>query len=138
VHSMQHPAYGAQLECGCVCAGNMEKDEEGARAREERMKSLTTRRRNWPRKPWRTSENGNLFLNTRGFNIVVFGSRKGWGIKIEQRYGARCQFGRKRYAMRSDAQRASFDALIWAEQTWAGNGRYQTYSHTGQEGAQGR
>jgi hypothetical protein len=63
-------------------------------------------------------------LNVRGYNIVVFGSRKGWGIKIEQRYGDRRQFGLKRYATRAEAQAAAFRALLWAEQAWAGNGRY--------------
>ena len=47
--------------------------------------------------------------------IVIFGSRKGWGIKVEQRYGTRCQFGK---------QAKAFDALAWAEQNWPGNSRH--------------
>jgi hypothetical protein len=126
VHSMQHPDYGDVLECGCICAGNMAQDLEGARDREDRFKSRAKRRLTWAGKRWRESWHGNSFLNTRGFNIVVFGSRKGWGIKVEQRFGARVQFGRKRYATRAEAQAAAFEALLWAEQSWAGNGRYDT------------
>ena len=57
------------------------------------MKNLAARRLNWAARQWRRSERGNWFVNARGFNIVVFRSRKGWGIKVEQRYGSRCQFG---------------------------------------------
>jgi hypothetical protein len=119
VHSMKHPVYAAVLECGCICAGNMEQNQQGARDREERMKSLAIRRRNWSARQWRMSQRGNLFLNTGGFNIVIFASRKGWGIKVEQRYGSRLQFGHERYATCVDAQRAAFEALIWAERNWA-------------------
>jgi hypothetical protein len=92
-------------------------------------KSLAARRLNWAARQWRTSEHGNSYLNVRGFNVVVFGSPKGWGIKIEQRYGVRCQFGLKRYATRAEAQAAAFDALIGAEKAWAGNGRYDLVQH---------
>ena len=93
-------------------------------ARSATDKSLVTRRQTWSSKIWRASEHGNSFINVRGFNIVVFGSRKGWGIKIEQRYGERCQFGKRRFETRVEAQAAAFDALLWAERTWHGSGRY--------------
>jgi hypothetical protein len=87
-------------------------------------KRLTARRESWLRRPWRASENGNSFMNVRGFNVVVFASRKGYGIKIEQRYGERCQFGKRRFATRREAQITAFEALLWAEDEWGGNGRY--------------
>jgi hypothetical protein len=87
-------------------------------------KRIAARRQNWSTKCWRASEHGNAFINVRGFNITVFGSRKGYGIRISQRYGERCQFGKRRYETRVEAQAAAFDALVWAEQTWHGNGRY--------------
>jgi hypothetical protein len=87
-------------------------------------KSLAVRRQNWSGRQWRTSENGNAFTNVRGFNIVVFGSRKGWGIKVEQRYGERLQFGKQRFETAAEAKARAFDALIWAERAWGGNGRW--------------
>jgi hypothetical protein len=87
--------------------------------------AVEKRRQNWTTRQWRSSERGNSFTNVRGFNITVFGSRKGYGIKIEQRYGERCQFGKQRYATRAEACAAAFTALIWAEQAWGGNGRWQ-------------
>jgi hypothetical protein len=88
------------------------------------QKRIAVRRKSWAARPWRTSEHGNSFVNVRGFNIVVFGSRKGWGISITQRYGDRRQFGKLRFETRALAQAAAFEALIWAERTWGGNGRY--------------
>lgn len=87
-------------------------------------KSLAVRRQNWSAKVWRASEHGNAFVNARGYNIVVFGSRKGWGIRISQRNGDRQQFGKLRFATRIEAQAAAFEALLWAERTWHGSGRY--------------
>jgi hypothetical protein len=88
-------------------------------------RALVARRQNWSARAWRKSENGNSFVNVRGYNIVVFGGRRGWGIKIEQRYGSRWQFGKRRFETRAEAQAAAFDALLWAERAWGGNGRYQ-------------
>jgi hypothetical protein len=93
----------------------------GDRAREAK---IAARRQSWAGRQWRTSEHGNSFVNVRGYNIVVFGSRKGWGISITQRYGERRQFGKQRYSSRVAAQAAAFEALLWAERTWGGNGRY--------------
>ena len=87
-------------------------------------KRLAARRQSWTSRPWRASEHGNAFVNVRGFNIVVFGSRKGWGIRIQQRYGDRHQFGKRRFETRAEAQAAAFKALVWAERAWGGNGRY--------------
>ena len=63
-------------------------------------------------------------MNVRGFNVVVFGSRKGYGIRIEQRYGTRCQFGKQRFKTAAEAKARAFEALIWAEQNWPGNSRH--------------
>lgn len=93
---------------------------------------IEQRRQTWSRRPWRQSERGNAFLNVRGFNVTVFASRKGYGIKIAQRYGQHLQFGKRRYATRVEAQAAAFDALVWAEGAWGGNGRYEITSQRGE------
>jgi hypothetical protein len=87
-------------------------------------KRLAVRRAGWAGRQWHTSEHGNAYLNVRGFNLVVFGTRKGYGIRISQRYGERQQWGKQRFPTRVEAQAAAFEALIWAERTWGGNGRY--------------
>ena len=87
-------------------------------------KRLEARRQNWSGREWRTSERGSLFTNVRGFNVIVFGTRKGWGIRVAQRYGDRQQFGKQRFETAAEAKARAFDALIWAERAWGGNGRY--------------
>ena len=46
VHYMSHPNYHATLACGCICAGHLEEDYEGAVAREKVLKSQAGRRKN--------------------------------------------------------------------------------------------
>jgi len=44
VHYMEHPDYPDVLGVGCICAGYMEADYEGARRREQSLKSNGRRR----------------------------------------------------------------------------------------------
>src|SRR5262252_8362067 len=62
VHIMRHPAYQGILRVGCVCAGHMEEDLEGARRREASFKTERNRRTRWLARPWRLSAAGNEFL----------------------------------------------------------------------------
>jgi hypothetical protein len=45
VHYMQHPNYSRQLGSGCVCAGRMEEDYEGAQRRELVLRNAASRRK---------------------------------------------------------------------------------------------
>ena len=85
---------------------------------------LKQRRATWDRMAWHTSEHGSSFVNVRGFNVVVYSTRRGYGIKIEQRFGDKWHFGTERYHTRLAAQLAAFDDLLACEQRWGGNGRY--------------
>jgi hypothetical protein len=75
--------------------------------------SLDARRPAWERKQWRLSERGSWFVNVRGLNVTVFATRRGWGIKVEQRF-----------ATAAKAKAKAFEALVWAEQNWPGNSRH--------------
>ena len=66
VHHMEHPSYPRVLACGCVCAGNMENDYEGAQQREKSMRNASSRKRRWLLRDWRVSKGGNPFLNADG------------------------------------------------------------------------
>ena len=72
VHVMEHPEYPETLEVGCVCAERMEHDYVNPRRRERELASEARRRHSWPKRRWRTSAKGNLYLNTDGFNLTVF------------------------------------------------------------------
>jgi hypothetical protein len=57
VHEMENPRYPDRLECGCICAANMEREYEGAsvpikaaRDRESKLKNRAVRRLNRERR----------------------------------------------------------------------------------------
>ena len=84
VHHMTHPRH-EPLDTGCICAGNMEGNPFAAGYRESEVRRISERRRNWLRRKWRVSRNGNEFLNVDGFNVVIFAQHDGFGAKIEHR-----------------------------------------------------
>jgi hypothetical protein len=71
VHYMEHPNYPQQLGCGCVCAGRMEEDYEGARRREAVFRSVTARRHGWLSRKWRMSSKGNPYINAPEGRVTV-------------------------------------------------------------------
>lgn len=78
VHQMQHPNYPDILDCGCVCAGKLEENYAAASKRESDSKNLAQRRARWLTRKWKVSTNGNDYLKTDGFHIVVFSNPGGW------------------------------------------------------------
>src|SRR4051794_12220886 len=61
VHTMRHPEYPDELDCGCICAGHMEGDMSAARARETKMRHRADRKDRWLDRQWRRSKQGNAF-----------------------------------------------------------------------------
>lgn len=72
VHTMAHQYYEEQLQVGCICAGKMSDDAEGARAREKKLRNRASRRTNWLKRKWKTSRNENHCLRLKGYVMVVF------------------------------------------------------------------
>lgn len=116
VHHMEHPDYDEELDVGCICAGNMEEDYERAKERESRFKSQTRRRAEFPfRRNWRQSASGGWFLRTEGFVLNVYRKAEVWRVAVGRRDSGKPTFGRRDYSKLTDAQRAAFDALMWAK-----------------------
>jgi hypothetical protein len=114
VHTMFHLDYEGLLDVGCVCAEKMENDYVGPRARERALKSASKRRSNWLDRHWRTSAQGNSFINTDGFNIVIFQNADGsWGGTISERSTARSVNAKRRYETETKAKLAAFDGMIF-------------------------
>lgn len=113
VHVMEHPDFPEALEAGCICAGHMEDDVEGARSREQEMQATLARRARWLKRGWRTSYKGNHFVNTHdGFMVVVFRQGKHWGGVVKDKQTGHEQRSRRQYATEDDAKLAAFDALV--------------------------
>jgi hypothetical protein len=115
IHSMSHPDYPDQLRCGCVCSGNMEGDPAGAAKREFDFKSSRARRARWLSRKWRRSRAGNPYLNTGGFNVVIFPHGGGYGARVEHRWTAWQRLSQRVYPTESQAKLAAFDVLIAKE-----------------------
>jgi len=116
VHHMQHPNYPEVLGCGCVCAGHMEGDYEGARQREKALRNSSSRRRRWLTRDWRTSRNGNPYINADGYNIVVFPAGAGWGFRVTNRLTDRGLASRRVLESVDAAKLRSFDAMVWLKE----------------------
>jgi hypothetical protein len=113
VHHMEHPSYSQVLGCGCICAGHMEDDYEGARQREKVVRNSSARRQRWLTRNWRTSRNGNPFLNADGYNIVVYPAGQGWGFRVSNRETEKNITARRLLASMDAAKLRAFDAMIW-------------------------
>lgn len=118
VHYMEHPDYYQTLGVGCVCAEHMEEDYAAPRAREKRLRAAARRRKTWSKRQWRTSYAGNLYLNTEGYNLIVYpvtGRTNGWKVTVAHRSSGAQQAGSRLYPSSDDAQKAGLDALLWAK-----------------------
>ena len=119
VHYMEHPDYPETLGVGCICAEHMEDDYVNPRLREKKLHTKARRRKTWAKRQWRTSVQGNSYLNTEGFNITVFTTRdrKGqyWGMRVTNRNNNASQFGHRRHPTEESAKKSALDALLWAK-----------------------
>jgi hypothetical protein len=118
VHSMEHADYPDVLRCGCICAGYMEEDFEGAHTREHRFKANRDRRARWLQRRWlgsgRTSTPELQYLNTGGFHISVFPrwDGQGWGALVRHRESGRQRRSQLPYDTADAAKLAAFDAML--------------------------
>lgn len=116
VHSMTHPDYPGQLDCGCVCAGNMEQDLKAARDREASMKKSAKQRTAFPRrKEWRVSAKGNPWIRHNGWSVTVFGRGSGYRAAVshgDEKYWL--PQGGPLFATVEEAKLAAYDMITGA------------------------
>lgn len=114
VHYMEHPDYSTQLGCGCVCAGRMEEDYEGAERREIVLRNAGGRRKRWLSRAWRVSGKGNAYLNVDGYNVVVYPiAGSVWRFRVTNRATSDAISSRRALASEDAAKLRAFDAMIW-------------------------
>ena len=115
IHLMTHQDYPDALRCGCICAGRMEGNPAAAHAREFAFKSTLARRARWLGRKWRRSRAGNPYLNTGGFNVVVYRIGGGYGARVEHRWTDWERISQRVYPTESAAKLAAFDAMVAKE-----------------------
>ncbi len=114
VHTMVHPHYASELNVGCVCAEKMENDYAGPRLQESKLRSIGDRRKRWlTRRGWKISAHRNPFINTDGFNIVIFPHGDGsWGGRIKEQNTGHSVWLKERYNTADAAKLAAFDEMM--------------------------
>ena len=115
VHAMEHHDYPVTLFVGCMCAGHMEADYEGAKRREQEVRNTASRKARWLSMRWKTSAKGNQYIKTRDkFHVVVFPTvdRLQWCARVEDTTTRAAIFSRRTYPTEPAAKLAAFDALI--------------------------
>lgn len=88
VHHVEHPQYRS-LAVGCVCAGRMEGDIEGAKRREAEFKNKQARHVNFLKRKWKRSKKGNEYLKIDGHIVVLYQEMKGknlWKYSIDNEF----------------------------------------------------
>ena len=118
VHYMEHPDYPDKLGVGCVCAGRMGEDYASPKRRERNLKSARRRRNNWLDRKWMTSGKGNPYLNTDGFNVVVYEYGDKWYYRIKDRSASKqvSLYGACAYDTMDQAKLAAFDRMIFLKE----------------------
>jgi hypothetical protein len=110
VHVMRHPEFDRQLAVGCVCAEKLSDDYVGPRRRETELRNRATRRVNFPRRKWKTSKNGNAWLEVDGYHVVVFqGKYGGWFFRLDGVMSSA-------YQGEDAAKLGAFDRLVESEE----------------------
>lgn len=111
VHTLRHPQWPEELDCGCICAGHMTGDPDAAREREARLRLASGRRKRWLSLKWKMSRAGNPYLTTRdGFHVVAYAGRRGrWSFRVSR--GEQTWPSVRWYESESAAKLAAFDAM---------------------------
>jgi hypothetical protein len=115
VHHMQHPDYSEALEVGCICAGHMENDLIGAKAREASMKSRASKRKRWLTRRWKISRKGNPWLSTDGYRVTVYERGGGWASTVSVEGTSNVYHARRNYNTMDLAKLAAFDQITRIE-----------------------
>jgi hypothetical protein len=55
---------------------------------------------------------GNSFVNTDGYNVVVYRKDAGWGARVKHRESGRQRVAQLRYETAAAAKIAAFDAML--------------------------
>lgn len=118
VHTIEHEYWPHVYDVGCICAGHLTADVEGAKRREaelrraaarrvRRLKRIAMDRALWPNMGWRTSARGNLWLKHRGVHVVVAKSFR------DERFGFSVDgdWDHREFASSREAMTASFDVV---------------------------
>jgi hypothetical protein len=115
VHTMKHRHYPDTLDCGCICAGQMEGNIGAARERETAVRNRAGRKARWLKRRWRISERGNAFIKADGYLMVVYRRGDHWGFRIQNTDTDDGFMSRRPLDSEDAAKLRAFDAMCWMQ-----------------------
>jgi hypothetical protein len=89
----------------------MEENLQGAKRRDDFMKSRATKRKRWLNRNWKTSARGNEYIKTDGYVITIFFRNGSWNALIKSEDGTYRRWSQKTYTTPDQIKIASFDFL---------------------------
>jgi hypothetical protein len=111
VHHMSHPHSASELAVGCICAGHMEGDLEAARSRDRWMTQRSRHRSRWLLRKWNVSKNGNEWIESDGFRVIVFRKGPAWAGVVNSVDGTYKRFSKSPHPSVEAVKLAAFDVI---------------------------
>ncbi len=105
VHHMVHDDYRGTIGAGCVCAGKMEGDIEGAKKREQEFKNRQSRLETLLTRKWKRSKNGNEYIKIKDHIVVLLFRNSNWKFAIDS------EFSKESYPSREKALYGAFEII---------------------------
>lgn len=111
IHHMRHPNYKQDLAVGCICAGHMEENLIAASIRDDFMKSRSNKRKKWITRKWKVSSNGNDYIKSDGYLVIIFKRNNSWCGKVSRLDGSYEQYSKRNYSTKEQVKMSSFDFI---------------------------
>ena len=113
VHIVEHREVGEEFRVGCNCAAKMTDDYINPERREKELRNRANRRINWTKKQWKSSKNGNYYLNIESRHLLIYTDSKTRKFKVK--IGE--IFGHKTFDSIEKAKIAAFNGMEYLKET---------------------
>jgi len=111
VHYMMHPKYRNILQVGCICAGKMEGNSQNAKERDSFIRSRTNKRKKFLDKKWKISKNGNNYLKSDSYLIILTFKNGLWSAVIKNEKTGFDKWCEKKCRNENEMKLAAFDFI---------------------------
>lgn len=109
-HEMHHEEHYS-LTVGCICAGNMEENIQGATLRENQLKKRQRKKAKWLEK-WKRSRRGNLYVKAHDrYHAVIFKKNGHFSGLIEDTFTKEKIYAKIKYSTESEAMYGAFEGI---------------------------
>jgi hypothetical protein len=117
VHRLKHVPTGLTIVVGRPCAERLEDDPYGPGKRERTFRDDLRIIKGWDTRKWRISQQGNPYINSRGYNVTIWPKGPGFGITLntQNKFGKDdLRHGKKLFGTIEDAKRGALEAVMFA------------------------